>query len=104
MEFGRLAGTEPRLIHISTEMLMRIAPDVFSHVAQEKMYCGVFDNTKIRRDAPEFVCEYSLAKITDALYRWYESDPDASVIDEDLDRLEDSIVEKYHRCMEIMRG
>jgi nucleoside-diphosphate-sugar epimerase len=104
LEFGRLAGAEPRLIHISTEMLMAVSPEVFSHVAQEKMYSGVFDNTRIRRDAPEFVCEYSLRKIAEALYTWYESDPEGRVIDEDRDRLEDSIVEKYYRCLDIMRG
>jgi nucleoside-diphosphate-sugar epimerase len=104
LEFGHLAGAEPRLIHISTEMLIRAAPEVFSHVFQEKMHCGIFNNTKIRRDVPEFTRDYSLTKITEALYRWYESDAEARVIDEERDRLEDSIAQKYYRCMEIMES
>jgi nucleoside-diphosphate-sugar epimerase len=102
LEFGRAVGEEPRLIHISTEMLMRASADVFSHIIQEKMHCGIFDNTKIHRDVPEFTIDYPLPKITSTLYQWYESDPEARIIDEDRDRLEDSIVEKYTRCMEIM--
>jgi hypothetical protein len=36
------------------------------------------------------------------LYQWYESDAEARVIDEERDRLEDLLAEKYERCMEIM--
>ncbi|MDR0878723.1 MAG: NAD-dependent epimerase/dehydratase family protein, partial [Treponema sp.] len=60
LEFGRLTGTVPHLVHISTEMLMRFSEAVFSHVYQEKMHCGIFDNSKILRDVPEFTIDYPL--------------------------------------------
>ncbi|GHU85581.1 hypothetical protein FACS189473_4690 [Spirochaetia bacterium] len=104
LEFGRAAGAEPHLIHISTEMLMYASSDVFSHIQQEKMHCGLFDNTKIRRDVPEFTIDYPLPKIAEALYQWYETDSEARVIDEERDQLEDAIVEKYYRCVEILKS
>ncbi|MDL2229679.1 NAD-dependent epimerase/dehydratase family protein [Treponema sp. OttesenSCG-928-L16] len=103
LEFGRLIGEEPRLIHISTEMLMAAAPDVFSHVREEKMYAGIYDSTKINRDVPEFVCSYKLKDIIGAVYEWYTRDAGARAIDEQKDLLEDSIAEKYCRCLSIMK-
>ena len=104
IEFGRCAGEEPRLVHISTEMLMKISPELFTNLYQEKMYSGIYDNSKIRADVPEFVCEYSLDKIARALYEWWESEPEARVIDQEKDKLEDTIVERYKRCLDIMAG
>jgi nucleoside-diphosphate-sugar epimerase len=101
-EFGRRVGEEPRLIHISTETLLKVSEDPFRNLFQEKMYCGIFDNSKIIRDAPEFVCDYKLSGIVDALCGWYDSDPEARAVDQNKDKLEDSVVEKYRRCLEIM--
>lgn len=95
LEFGKLIGVEPRLIHISTEMLMAAAPDVFGHIYQEKMHCGLFSLDKINRDVPEFACEYTLDKIVKALAQWYEEDAEARIIDQERDALEDALAEKY---------
>jgi nucleoside-diphosphate-sugar epimerase len=98
-EFGKLVGIEPRLIHISTEMLMAVSTEVFGHVYQEKMHCGLFACDKIHQDVPEFVCEYTLDKIVKALSEWYEEEEQARVMDKDRDALEDAIVEKYTSAM-----
>ncbi|MDR0784353.1 MAG: NAD-dependent epimerase/dehydratase family protein [Treponema sp.] len=98
-EFGRLIDVEPRLIHISTEMLMAAAPAVFGHVYQEKMHCGIFACDKIHQDVPEFFCEYTLDKIVKALAEWYEEEESARVVDQERDALEDAIAEKYALAM-----
>jgi nucleoside-diphosphate-sugar epimerase len=103
-EFGRCTGVEPKLVHISTEMLLKVSSDPFLNIAQEKMYPGIFDNSKIRKAAPEFVCDYTLDKIVRALYEWYESDPEARIIDEERDKLEDTVITRYERCLKIMAG
>ncbi len=102
--FGKVVGEEPRLIHISTEMLMAADPEIFLHVEQEKMYGGVFNTSKIRAAVPEFVCEYTLEKTIEAICAWYRSDPAAGIIDREKDELEDKIAEKYFRCMDIMKS
>ncbi|MDR2940215.1 MAG: NAD-dependent epimerase/dehydratase family protein [Clostridiales bacterium] len=102
--FGHLIGVEPKILHMSTEMLMLAAPEQFLHVSQEKMYSGIFDNSKIKRDIPEFVCGYSLYKILKSIYSWYMSDSRARTVDEKLDKLEDSLVDKYYKCVGILRG
>ena len=103
-EFGKCVGEKPRLVHISTEMLMKVSPELFTNLYQEKMYAGIFDNSKIRSAVPEFICEYTLEKTVKAIYDWWESDPEARVTDETKDKLEDTIVERYYRCLDIMSG
>jgi len=101
LTFGKIIGVEPRLVHISTEMLMSAAPETFLHVNQEKMYCGIFDNTKIKKDVPEFVCKYTLEGMLRKIVAWYESDESARVVNGKLDQLEDALLEKYDRIMDI---
>lgn len=59
----------------------------------------IWDDLYLDRDVPEFVCEYTLSKIINAIYNWYQADEQARIVDSELDRLEDSIAEKYYQCM-----
>ncbi len=100
--FGRIVGCAPKIVHISTEMLMAVSADTFSHLYFEKMHCGIFDNTKIKQHVPEFDCTFTLEKLLRELLAWYESDEEAGVVDPRLEALEDSIVQKYEACIHIM--
>ncbi|MDR1705898.1 MAG: NAD-dependent epimerase/dehydratase family protein [Clostridiales bacterium] len=102
--FGRIVGKKPVILHMSTEMLMEACPEQITHVRQEKMFAGVFDNAKVKADIPEFVCEYDLDRLLGAIYDWYMSDEQARAIDDKLERLEDTLVEKYNKCVGILRG
>jgi nucleoside-diphosphate-sugar epimerase len=104
IEFGKIIGVKPTILHVSTEMLHHAAPDTFTHVLMEKMHAGVFDNSKIKKDVPEFVCEYTLDKLLSKIYDWYMSDPDARVVNSELDLLEDSLVDKYYKCMDVFKN
>lgn len=101
LAFGKIVGIEPKLVHISTEMLMAAAPDTFLHVYQEKMFPGIFDNTAIKTDVPEFRCEYTLEGMLREIAAWYESDAEARKVNPELDALEDSLLARYDRAMEV---
>ena len=103
LTFGKIIGIEPKLVHVSTEMLMAAAPEVFLHVQQEKMYCGIFDNSKIKADVPEFKCDNTLEGMLREITNWYESDENARIIDTKLDELEDSLLLKYDKVMDIWK-
>ena len=104
IEFGKILGIEPKIIHISTEMMMQLIPDRVSHIYQEKMWSGLFDNSKIKSHVPEYQPEYTLDKTLKAIYNWYTEDPEARIIDKDLDDLEDKLVDGYYKGIEIMRA
>ncbi|MDR1753825.1 MAG: NAD-dependent epimerase/dehydratase family protein [Eubacterium sp.] len=103
IEFGKIIGIEPKILHMSTEMISFAAPEQILHVFQEKMHAGIFDNSKIKRDIPEFKFEYTLDKIIKDIYEWYLSDPQARVTDDNIDRLEDELVYKYYKCEKILK-
>ena len=68
------------------------------------MYSGIYDNSKIKRDMPEYQANYTLDKTLRAIYDWYMSDENARITDDALDALEDSLVDKYYQCAKILKG
>ncbi|UUZ80737.1 NAD-dependent epimerase/dehydratase family protein [Paenibacillus sp. P26] len=95
LEIGRLAGVEPKLVHISSELLAEAKPDLFAHLYYEKSYAGLFDNSKIRRDLPGFQPRMTLTEGLKMMLDWYERD--SFPIDEAKNRLEDGLIQLYER-------
>ena len=91
LEFGRVLGIEPRIVHISSELLYAANPDLFGHIYHEKTFPGLFDNSKIRSAVPQFTCEISLHDGIKMMVDWFEREADQ--IDPEKDALEDRLVE-----------
>jgi nucleoside-diphosphate-sugar epimerase len=93
LEFGKLLGIEPHLVHFSSPLLKEANPALFSHLYYEKSFSGLFDNTKLKRDLPGYQAEISLSSGLAMLLEWYEKE--RHVVDEAKDQLEDQLV-KLH--------
>ncbi|MDR1933130.1 MAG: NAD-dependent epimerase/dehydratase family protein [Spirochaetales bacterium] len=98
LEFGRLAGAEPKIIHISSELLMKAAPNLCAHLYYEKTFPGIFDNTKIRCAAPSFKTTISLRQGCKTLFDWWEKE--ARAVDPEKDKLEDDLARAYEKFAE----
>ena len=90
LEFGRLVGKQPDIVHIPSELLRRAAPKLCAHLYFEKTYAGLFDNTKLRSVAPGFKASISLHDGLKTLLAWYEAE--ANTVDPEKDALEDRLV------------
>jgi nucleoside-diphosphate-sugar epimerase len=97
--FGKIIGVEPKIIHVSTELLCAIDRPTFEHIITEKMYPGAFDNSKIKAAVPEFVCDYTLEKGLRMMCDWYESDPAARVVKPEFEAIEDKVAALYDRWL-----
>ena len=93
LEFGKVLGIEPQIVHIPSELLRLADPGLFGHLYLEKSFPGLFDNAKIRSAAPEFVCEISLHDGLQAMVEWFERK--ANQVDPLKDALEDRLVELH---------
>ena len=93
LEFGRIVGKEPRIVHVPSELLMQAAPSLCSHLFFEKTFPGVFDNGKIRAVVPGFKAEVSFQEGLATIAEWF--DREAAEVDPEKDRLEDQIVSFY---------
>jgi nucleoside-diphosphate-sugar epimerase len=51
---GRALGKAPKLLHVSSDMLIRLDPSLEGPLLGDKAPCVSFDNSKIKRYVPEF--------------------------------------------------
>ena len=93
LEFGKIVGVEPHIVHISSELLCAADPDLFSHLFLEKTFPGLFDNSKIRSVVPDFRCDISLHDGIKMIVNWFEEE--SIQVDPVKDAMEDRLVELY---------
>lgn len=96
LELGRMLDREVHMFHLSSQTLMQAAPALCTHLYWEKSHAGYFDNSKIRRDIPDFQPRINLAQGLRELVAWYEAD--GAYVDADKDALEDRLY-AAHRAM-----
>ncbi|MDB5800623.1 MAG: hypothetical protein JWL63_1562 [Rhodocyclales bacterium] len=97
LEFGKILGREVKLFHLPAEVLYRAAPKLCAHLYYEKSFAGLFDNSKIKRDVPEFEATITLNEGLRNLLAWYEAE--FNVVDPEKDALEDRLYEIHTDLM-----
>ena len=93
LEFGKIVGKEPKIVHIPSELLYKAAPNLCGHLYFEKTYAGLFDNAKIKADVPEFEATINLNQGLQMVLEWFEQE--ANTVDPEKDALEDKLVSLY---------
>ncbi|MDF2962801.1 MAG: nucleoside-diphosphate-sugar epimerase [Paenibacillus sp.] len=93
LEFGKIIGIEPQIVHMPSELLMRANPGLFAHLYYEKSYSGLMDNSKIKQDIPGFDVTISLNEGLQMMLDWYESE--ANSVDAEKDLMEDRLTELF---------
>ena len=63
----------------------------------DKSTCGIFDNTKIKRLVPDFVCTVPFAEGVRRSVAYFEAHPELKTIDEEWNRSIDAIIEADRR-------
>ncbi|MBS1701563.1 MAG: SDR family oxidoreductase [Armatimonadetes bacterium] len=89
------AGTTARKVHIASETLAAHDPNWGPGLLGDKANSMIFDNTKIKRAAPDFVCTYPFARGAEEIIGWYDADPARQVINAEKDALQDKLVEQF---------
>lgn len=93
LEFGRIVGVKPQIIHMPAELLLKAAPNLCGHLYYEKSYAGLFDNAKFRTIVPEFRAEITLSQGLKGIADWFEAE--AKWVDPEKDQLEDQLAQMY---------
>ena len=100
LEFGRVLGIEPNIVHLPTAILKAANPELCSHLDDEKKFPSIFDNSNIQNDVPLFRPQITLYDGIKTLVEWYERDN--HVVDSFKDRLEDQLVELYRDSIQMI--
>ncbi len=89
------AGAEPKLIHISSELINAWDPVWGPGLIGDKANSAVFDNTKIKRAVPGWEATIPFAIGAEEMIAWYDADPARRRVDEKFDGMLDRMIEAY---------
>jgi nucleoside-diphosphate-sugar epimerase len=92
---ARAAGTEARLIHVPSDVIIRYDRKWGESLLADKTHSMIFDNAKIRRFVPEFTCTVPFSRGAEEIVAWHDADPARRVIDAAFDATMDRIIEDH---------
>ena len=91
-------GHAPNLVHIPTDFINKVAPDVGAGLLGDKAHSTIFDNTKIKTLVPAFRATIPFHRGIRDTVAWFDEDESRKVVVSDVNRTMDTILEQYgHR-------
>jgi len=89
------AGLEPRIVHVPSDFVAAVDPELGVGLLADKAHSLVFDNAKIKRFAPGVEANVPFAEGVARSLAWFDADPARKVVDEERNALLDRIVDAY---------
>ncbi len=89
------AGLEPAVVHIPSDFINAIDPELGVTLLYDKAHSLVFDNSKIKRLVPDFRATVAFAEGIAQSLAWFQADAARRVIDEKRNALLDRIIASY---------
>jgi len=89
------AGLEAEIVHIPSDFIAAIDPELGAGLLGDKSRSEVFDNAKIKRFVPGWEAEVPFAEGIARSLAWFEADPARKAIDEGWSERLDRVVEEY---------
>lgn len=89
------AGADARLVHVPSEYIAVFDPEWGANLLGDKAHSMIFDNTKIKRLVPDFAATIPFSWGAGEILAWFDADPARQIVDEEIDRLMDTIIDGY---------
>jgi len=99
LEVYQALGLEPNVVHIPSDLIAKFWPDATGSLIGDKSNSVVFDNTKIKRFVPDFVCDVNWAEGVRRSLGWFEKHPEFQTVDHEMNLLWDRIISAYERAL-----
>lgn len=94
-EAAHAVGVEPKIVHIASDWIVARRPEFEGTLLGDKAHSVVFDNSKIKRFVPDFVCSMPWAEGVRRSIAWFMADPARRTVDEAHNRMLDELVQAY---------
>lgn len=92
---GRAAGVdEVELVHVPSELIAAYDQRWGDGLLGDKTYNVAFDNTKIKQLVPDYVASIPFTQGAQEAIDWHAADPARQVVDDERNRLIDTIIER----------
>jgi nucleoside-diphosphate-sugar epimerase len=93
---GQAAGAPPlNLVHVPSDLINAYDAAWGAGLLGDKTNSMFFDNSKIKRLAPDFACTIPFSHGAAEIIAWYDADPARQVVDEKFNALTDRIIAAY---------
>jgi nucleoside-diphosphate-sugar epimerase len=95
-EIAAALGVAPREVYrIPTDFICQVAPQMTGSLKGDKAHPGVFDNTKIKRFVPGFLCRKPLRVGVPESLAWLRAHPEQQNLNPKVDALCDQVIEAW---------
>ncbi len=88
-------GVEAKIVHIPSEFIARLEPDLGAGLLGDKMHSVIFDNSKIKRLVPDFVASIPFHIGVRETLAWYQADPARLRVDEAVNAQIDRLIAAF---------
>lgn len=92
---AQAAGVEPHIVHVPSDVIAAFDAELGAGLLGDKAHSVIFDNTKIKRLVPDYVASIPFSQGAREIVAWHEADPARQVVDEQANRLFDTIIAAY---------
>ncbi len=89
------AGTRPRIVHVPSDAIAALDQEWGWGLLGDKAHSMVFDNTKVKRLVPEFVCTTPFSVGARQIVAWFAEHPERHPTEDRLDPVIDQLVERW---------
>lgn len=89
------AGTTAIKVHVASETLAKHDENWGPGLLGDKANSMIFDNSKIKKLAPDFLCTTPFRRGAEEIIAWYDGDESRRIVNLTNDALEDKLVELY---------
>ena len=89
------AGVELKAVHISTDLIMKLAPGEKDGLLGDKSHCAIFDNSKIKSFVPNYKAIIPFREGFKETLKWFEADSKRMVINPKTNEMMDRIITAY---------
>jgi nucleoside-diphosphate-sugar epimerase len=93
--FGQALGVKPRLVHVPSELIAAYDKEIGAGLLGDKSNSMIFDNSKIKRLAPDFACTIPFSWGAREIVEWFAADPARQIVDDELNALFEQIITAY---------
>ncbi|MFQ3547869.1 MAG: SDR family oxidoreductase [Termitinemataceae bacterium] len=95
-------GVEAKIVHIPSDFIARVDPEMGAHFLGDKTYSAIFDCSKLKRLVPSFRTTIPFCQGIRESVAWYREDPARQRINTHIDGIIDRVLTAWHRAMDVV--
>jgi nucleoside-diphosphate-sugar epimerase len=88
-------GTVANKVHIPSDVIAARDPNWGASLLGDKANSSVFDNAKIKRAVPDFICSIPFSVGAREIINWYDADPARQIVSEQTNSLMDELLARF---------